>query len=177
MATITQDFQSAPMGRRVLVPTLLSLSIVLGLFLFDFVMSIGSMHRARTEDRVAVAVAPLVGVVVLGALFLKDYPKVQRFRIEENILVLDSKRFPLQGVTEVGRDPNVMKWAIKTGLANAGIGAIRGTFRSRRLGKFYAFMTGTEKAVVLRWADRVVAVSPDDPEFFILSVRSAAGLR
>jgi len=57
------------------------------------------------------------------------------------------------------------------------VGSIRGSFRSKRLGKFYAFVTDTEKAVVLRWPDKAVAVSPMDTEFFIHMARSAGGLR
>jgi hypothetical protein len=38
-------------------------------------------------------------------------------------------------------------------------------------------MTDSDHAVVLRWPDKVVAVSPADTEFFIYSARAAAGLR
>ena len=38
-------------------------------------------------------------------------------------------------------------------------------------------MTGTEYAVIVRWPDKVVAVSPADTEFFIFSAQKAAGLR
>ena len=55
--------------------------------------------------------------------------------------------------------------------------SIRGRYWSKQSGKFDAFMTDPEKAVVLRWPDRLVAVSPADPEFFILCARSAAGLK
>ncbi|HEY5079215.1 MAG TPA: PH domain-containing protein, partial [Opitutaceae bacterium] len=57
------------------------------------------------------------------------------------------------------------------------LASIQGTFKSKKLGKFYAFLTGTENAVVIRWPDKSVAVSPADTEFFIYMVRSGAGLR
>lgn len=177
MAMITQEFPSAPMGRRVLGPTVFSFGILLAGLLYNVVLAFGGRSPAmKAVDRFAVAVAPLAGLAVTVPLFLFERSKVSRFRIEENTLVLGSKRFPLQGLSGVGRDPDVMRWAIKT-FANGGLGSIRGSFRSKRLGKFYAFMTGTENAVVLRWPDRTVAVSPADPEFFMLLVRSAAGLR
>ncbi len=74
------------------------------------------------------------------------------------------------------RDPDILKWAFRTG-GNGGLGAIHGRFWSKRVGKFEAFMTDPEKAVVLRWPGRTVAVSPQDPEFFIFTVRKASGLK
>lgn len=177
MATITQEFASAPMGKRVIGPTVMTFSVLLVVLLFNIVFSIAGLSRnTKPTDRVAVAVAPLVGLLVTLPLFLYERSKVARFRIDENCLVLGTKRFPLQGVVEVRRDPEVMRWSIKL-FANGGLGSLRGSFRSKRIGKFYAFMTGTENAVVLRWPDKTIAVSPADPEFFMLSVRSAAGLR
>ncbi len=177
MATITQEFPSAPLGGRVVGPTVMTFLVLAAVFVFNVVFSIvGVPRRTPTGDRAWVALAPLVGFLATVPVFLYERSKVSRFRIEENCLVLGSKRFPLQGLLEVRRDPEVMRWAIKV-FANGGLGSLRGSFRSRRLGKFYAFMTGTENAVVLRWPDKTVAVSPADPEFFMLTVRSAAGLR
>lgn len=176
MATITQEFQSAPMGKRVLVPTLFSFGIIFAAAVFNLGLAIMGMPRRTTSDRVAVVLAPFAAMVVVLPMYLYERAKVSRFRIDDNVLVLGSKRFPLEGAVEVRQDPEVMRWAIKI-IANGGLGALRGTFRSKRMGKFYAFMTGTEKAVVVRWPDKTVVVSPADPEFFILSVRSAARIR
>ena len=176
MATITQEFQSAPMGRRVLGPSIASFSILFAVLAVNVVVAFGGLSRNAARDKLLAALAPLVGLPVMVPMFLIERSRVSRFRIDENCLVLGSKRFPLQGVVSVDRDPECMRRARKV-IANAGLGALRGTFRSKRMGKFYAFMSGTENAVVVRWPDRVVAVSPADTEFFILSVRSAAGLR
>jgi hypothetical protein len=176
MATVTQEFHSAPMGKRVLFPTVFTFSILGAVLAFNVLFVLRGLRREPFTDRITVALAPLVGLSVVVPIFLFERAKVARFRIEENCLVLGRKRFPLEGVVEVQRDPEVMRWAIKQ-FANGGLGSLRGSFRSKRLGKFYAFMTGTENAVILRWPDKVVAVSPADPEFFIYSVRSAAGLR
>jgi hypothetical protein len=163
MATVTQEFQSAPMGKRVLIPTVISFAAVVLVLLVNPLIAFK-------------AVSPFVALGVVLPMFLFERSKVSRFRIDENCLVLGKKRFPLQGAVEVRRDPDAMKWAIKL-FANGGLGSLRGSFRSRRLGKFYAFMTGTENAVVVRWPDKTVVVSPADPEFFIYSARSAAGIR
>jgi len=177
MATVTQEFQSAPMGRRVVATTILSFAGILAVFAVNlrFAFKKFSMQTALTE-RTAVTLAPLAALLIAMPVFMFERSRVARFRIEENCLVLGRKRFPLAGLSDIARDPEVMRRAARV-WGNGGVGSIRGHFRSKRLGKFYAFMTGTENAVVLRWPDRIVAVSPQDPEFFIFSARSAAGLR
>jgi hypothetical protein len=177
MATVNEKFQSAPMGRRVAGVVVLTFAILLVAVGVNVFVALNKLPGHTTPtDRVVVAIAPLVGILVTMPVFLYERSKIARFQIEENCLVLGGKRFPLEGLSEVARDDRVLCRAIRV-WGNGGLGSIRGWFRSKRLGKFYAFMTDTEKAVVLRWPDKVVAVSPTDPEFFILSARSAAGLR
>jgi PH (Pleckstrin Homology) domain-containing protein len=176
MATVNQVFQSAPMGRRVIASAILAFAIPFAAVAACALVAAKQMpRRAPVAAKAAATLAPLAALLVVAPIYLFERSKVSQFRIEMNCLVLGSKRFPLEGLVEVRRDPEIMRRAIKT-FGNGGLGAIRGRFRSKRIGKFYAFMTGTENAVVLRWPDKVVAVSPADPEFFIYSARSAAGI-
>jgi hypothetical protein len=204
MASITETFPTAPRGKRVVYPMifgavvgLVGLAVSIGVS-WDKLKSHASPPAARVADvatgyaalhpgstpwasgpdpwkLAAMFLAPTFAVLIATLSFFRERSLTAQFRIEENVLVLGKRREPLAGLTEVGRDPAVMKGACKR-WGNGGAGAIRGSFRSKRLGKFYAFLTDTEHAVVLRWADRVVAVSPADPEFFIYSARKAAGL-
>lgn len=176
MATVTQEFESAPMGKRVLYPTIMAFGVISVGFLFNIGLASLGLANKPPMDRVIVALTPLLGFAIILPIFLFERSKVARFRIDDNCLVLGLKRFPLEGATSVERDPEVMCWAIKI-IANGGLGSLRGSFRSKRMGKFYAFLTGTENAVVIKWPDKTVAVSPMDTEFFILSAKSAAGLR
>lgn len=204
MASITETFPTAPRDRRVIFPMIFG--AVVGLVAFgvsigttwDKLRSPASPRAARVADAVtgsaalhpgsapwaggpepwklaAMFLAPALAVLVATVSFVRERALTAQFRIEDNVLVLGKRREPLAGLVEAVRDPVVMKGACKR-WGNGGAGAIRGSFRSKRLGKFYAFLTDTEHAVVLRWADKVVAVSPADPEFFIYSARKAAGL-
>jgi hypothetical protein len=177
MATINQEFQSAPMGRRVVLTVALVFGIILAAVLVNAALVAGRMMKGKAlSDRTMATVAPLAGLLITAPIFLYERSKVSRFAIEDNVLVLGSKRYPLQGLQQAGRDPDVMKWAVRV-FGNGGLGAIRGKYWSRRIGRFDAFLTGTENAVVLRWPDRVVAVSPADPEFLITCAKTAAGIR
>jgi hypothetical protein len=176
MATVNQVFQSAPMGRRVTFATAFTFAALFVVFAVNFYVSVTKMPRgAPFGARIMQMGAPLLPIFILIPGFVLERSKVSRFSIEENVLVLAKKRYPLEGLMDAVRDPEVLKRARKR-FGNGGLGSIRGKFVSKRLGKFDTFLTGTENAVVLRWPDKVVAVSPADPEFFIYSARAAAGL-
>jgi PH (Pleckstrin Homology) domain-containing protein len=174
MATVNQVFPSAPMGRRVV----LTLCGVLGVLFLVFVVSayvaLVKVQHAPASARIFQVLAPLFPIAVFAASFLWERSGASQFSIEDNVLVLRKKRYPLQGLVAAERDPQVMRNARRR-FGSSGAGSICGKFRSKRLGNFEAFLTDPENAVVLRWPDRVLAVSPADPEFFIYSARAAAG--
>jgi len=161
------------MGRRVVLPTFLSFALVGVVGIVEAIFALSGRWHFPAVTRAVMAGTPLITLMAVVPIFLLERTRTARFKIEDDVLVLGSKKYPLPGLVSVERDPQVMSWAVKL-MGNGGLGAIRGTFRSKRLGKFYAFLTDPDMAVVLRWPDSVVAVSPADPEFFILSARSAA---
>lgn len=76
----------------------------------------------------------------------------------------------LEGLNSVEIDPNAFQGSFKT-VGNDGLFAIHGRFRSRRLGRFRAFATDPAKAVVLRFEQDLVVVTPDYPLSFERAVR------
>ena len=50
-------------------------------------------------------------------------------------------------------------------------GSYQGRFRSRRSGTFRAYASNPGNAVVLRFSDRIVVLSPKDPQAFIAALR------
>ena len=177
MAAVNQAFQSAPMGRRVIAPIVIAVVFVAGAVVFDATFVVTTMPpRTPLMAKVFVSLAPIVTLLLLVPIFLVERSRTSHFRIENDWLVLARKRYPLAGLVAIDRDREVMRWAVRL-WGNGGLGSIRGRFWSKRNGKFDAFLTDTDHAVVLRWPDKVVAVSPADPEFFIFTARKAAGLR
>jgi hypothetical protein len=177
MAKINQEFHSAPLGRRNVIMLFIVLVLVITGASVGFYVSLTKMPAGVPPSTLLVAsLAPFLGLVVLVLVFIFQRSLIARFRIEEDCLVLGKKRYPLGGLVGVDRDPLILRWAVRLG-GNGGLGAIRGRYWSKRVGKFYVFMTDAEKAVVLRWPDKTVVVSPMDPDFFIYSVRSASGLK
>ena len=177
MAPVNQVFQSAPMGRRVITPLVISVAVIFGAMIFNlgFVFRALPFHTPFMTKALG-ALAPLMALVVMVPVFVFERSRTSQFHIEANVLVLGRKRFPMDGLVSVERDPDVLRHALRV-YGNGGLGSIRGFFWSKRMGKFYAFLTGTDHAVVLRWPGKVVAVSPSDTAFFIYTAKSAAGLK
>jgi hypothetical protein len=176
MASVNQVFQDAPMGRTVIIRAVCAVGALLLVFAGNLYVTLERMKHAPPGVRMLQALAPFVPIAIFLATLAWERSRPPKIRIEDNTLVLGRKRFPLEGLTAAVRDPAVLHRATRT-WGRSGAGSIRGRFRSKRLGKFEAYLTDTENAVVLTWPDKAVAVSPADPEFFIYSARSAAGLR
>ncbi|MCZ7563317.1 MAG: PH domain-containing protein [Burkholderiales bacterium] len=55
---------------------------------------------------------------------------------------------------------------------NSGFFCIAGLFSNRKLGRYRAFATDPQRAVVLDLATRKVVVTPDDPQAFLAALRN-----
>ncbi|MGI9107270.1 MAG: PH domain-containing protein [Pyrinomonadaceae bacterium] len=68
--------------------------------------------------------------------------------------------------------PGAMTGSIRT-FANGGLFAFAGNYYDSRLGAYRAYVTDGAKSVVLKFKDKTIVVSPDDPEEFIAALRPA----
>ena len=123
--------------------------------------------------------ATLAAVVILAVAALGGALAVLGYTVEAEAVVIRrpgwETRLDLRDLEDVHADPDAMRFAFRT----FGIGgpfAFVGRYRSGRVGGFTAYATDRARAVVLRWPDRTVVVTPDDPETFVAAVEAAAGL-
>ncbi len=63
-------------------------------------------------------------------------------------------------------DPDALRGSIRL-FGNGGMFSFTGLFRSPKLGRYRAYVTDPARTVTLRFADRVVVVSPSDPAAFV----------
>jgi hypothetical protein len=164
-----RDFAPAPLGGRVRLTTWLT---VVSVVLVDAVI-VGKLLMERHEPPWPVwpimLIAPaLVGAIGYGAL-------VRRYRLLGDELLVErawlTKRFPLAGLIAVESDREALRGAWKL-WGNDGLGAYAGRFRSKKLGNFRAYVSDPGCAVVLRWPDRCLVVSPAQPGEFIDAVQA-----
>lgn len=165
---------AAPTGTRIKLVTWVSLGIVAGFVVFNITLA----QHLPARKFWPVTLAPLIGLVILAPVWV--FSRIKGYRLTDGELVVErvkrANRFALAGLTAVEQDPQTMKGAWKT-IGNDGLGAITGSFRSKRLGKFEALLTDATRAVVLRWPDRMLVVSPGRPGDFVAEVRARARLR
>ena len=79
--------------------------------------------------------------------------------------------YELRDLTEIEVNPKAMMGSIRL-FGNGGLFGFMGCFRNSILGKYRAFVTHTDKCVVMKFGDRTILISPDDPNEFERSVGS-----
>ena len=167
------EFAPAPIGTRVRFATLLSAVAAFAVMVAAPLFMQRERHPPPWPVYLAVGIAPAVLAVIWFTARIRRYRLVgEELQIQ---LPLRTVRFPLEGLKEVAPDREALRGARKM-VGNDGLGAVSGRFRSKRLGRFHAYVTDGERAVVLRWPDRCVVISPDQPSWFIETVRKRAGL-
>ncbi len=168
-----QDFAPAAAGARVRIVTLLCLVAVIGASVAVSVFVLLPGRWSPWPPFVTVSVAPVVLLAVWFTARIRRYRlTAAELQVHRPLLIM---RFPLEGLQEVIPDRDALRGALKI-VGNDGVGAISGRYRSQRLGRFHAYVTDRDHAVVLRWPDRSLVVSPDQTAWFIETVRRRAGL-
>jgi hypothetical protein len=118
------------------------------------------------KDAVARGIGSLasVALVVGTALFT-----VRGYRLEARHVLVDrllwSTWIPLEGLQSVEIAPEAMRRSIRL-WGNGGLFAFTGWFRNRQLGTYRCFATDPARSVVLRFPNRRIVLTPDDPPRF-----------
>lgn len=85
-----------------------------------------------------------------------------------------NSRIPLSGLKSAEVDTEAMSKSIRT-FGNGGLFCFAGIFNNNRLGSYRAFATDPKRAVVLRFSDRTVVVTPDQPDDFVMRTKQICG--
>jgi PH (Pleckstrin Homology) domain-containing protein len=127
-----------------------------------------------------VARPPLLAAVLLIALPLIIVASTVAGRVRGYTLTEDAitvhrglwdTRLPLTGLRSVTGDVDAMRGSIRM-LGNGGVFAFTGRFWNSKLGWYRAYATDPGRAVVLRYANRTIVISPHDPQHFIMRART-----
>src|SRR5512140_3086250 len=158
-----RHFQAAPWATSLKVLSILSV-IILGCVSYAAFRVVPTPSGFTHDFGTGVAFIPLL--LLVGCVFFV----VRGFTLDPTELVvtrlITSTRIPLEGLTHVWTDPNVLKGSIRV-VGNGGLFSFTGWFYSRRLGRYRLFATDFRHAVVLKFRDRVVVITPASPEAFI----------
>jgi len=164
-----REFASAPLGGRVRLMTWLTVVLVVTIDAVIVAQLLLERHPPPWPVWPILFSTPAIVVVIwYGAL-------VRRYRLLGGEIVIErawlTMRLPLAGLVAVETDREALRGAWKI-FGNDGLGAYAGRFRSRKLGRFRAYVSDPAWAVVLRWPDRCLVVSPAQPGEFTDAVRA-----
>jgi hypothetical protein len=113
------------------------------------------------------AVVPLLALMASAAFMVRGYVLIEGW--------LSIKRlgwatpFNLSRLISATADPEALHRSIRL-FGNGGCFSFTGWFRNKKLGSYRAYATDTKKAVVLRFSDRTIVVTPDDPQKFVVEI-------
>jgi hypothetical protein len=79
--------------------------------------------------------------------------------------------FALADLVSVAGDAEALQGALRL-FGNGGLFSITGIFWKRKVGLFHAYATDPGRAVIVRFKRRTIVVSPDDPQRFIVRLRT-----
>lgn len=151
----------APWGRTVRVRTTVSLVILVVMMLSALL----APTRVPLPFMLVLIVLPPLVVAAALARRVRGYTLT-----EDSITVhrgIGKTVLALAGLRSVRGEVDAMRGSLRfTG--NDGFFSITGRFWNRTLGWHRALATDLSRAVVLRYADRTIVISPHDPQQFIM---------
>ena len=150
----------APWGSSLKWMTVLSVLILVGLP----VASLLTGPRDNLVWRLSLVVLPL-GILATAACFM-----IRGYVVMPDALLVQRlgwyTKLELTDLRSVLADSRAMKGSIRT-FGNGGLFSFSGAFWNRRLGAYRAFATDPARAVVLKFTNRVVVVTPGDPQALV----------
>jgi hypothetical protein len=160
----TNNKFSAPWSKQLTLMTIVCHVICIGIAV------IGMVSPGHPVTRLSMIVLPLL-VLISGSLFMIRGYTLNNGRLIVHRLGWDSL-VDLASLASVVHDPSAMSGSVRTA-GNGGLFAFCGWFYNRKLGSYRAFGTDPHRAVVLRFANRVVVVTPDAPERLVDEITKA----
>src|SRR5262245_55090764 len=115
----------------------------------------------------AAAVLPML-VVVISALFtIRGYTITADEILVQRLLW--PTRFERARLQSASVDPAALQRSIRI-FGNGGLFSFSGWFLGPKLGRYRAYVTDPARTVILRFTDRIVVISPSDPDAFVRDV-------
>ena len=100
---------------------------------------------------------------------------IRGYRITSDYLHIDRlfwrMRIDLHALQSATIDPEATKGSFRL-FGNGGLYSISGLFWNKTLGKYRAFITDPKYSVVLKFPQRTIVLSPDNPQLFCQQIKT-----
>jgi hypothetical protein len=170
MALVIAEF-AAPWSRSLRTLTIASVVLLLSLALIGLLLGPGKswLWRGATLGAPLVILCGTLLFMVRGYVLTDCQIEVRRLGWTTVL--------PLAGLGAVTGEPQGLSGSLRL-FGNGGMFAISGWFWNRRIGRFRAYATDPQRAVLLRYRDGAqVILTPDDVQHFIVQVRRLAHMK
>ncbi|MEC7907207.1 MAG: PH domain-containing protein [Verrucomicrobiota bacterium] len=150
---------SAPWGRSLKLTTRLCLAVVFGIFLIGVIVE--SKNVAYWK----------IGMLWIpaGLLLVSYFFSIRNYQLIESKLYIRrigwKYTIDLANLESVQVDPSAMSKSIRL-FGNGGLFCFAGIFRNHKLGRYRAFAASSKNSVILRFPNRTIVVTPEDPDGF-----------
>ncbi len=163
---LNEETFAAPWNRVLKLMTIFCVIICAGVFSIGIV----SLRHAPAFAKVSAIFIPLL-ILLGGAIFM-----VRGYTLSNGRLIIRrlgwSSVVDLTSLISATPDPSAMDRSIRL-MGNGGLFAFTGLFRNRKLENFRVFGTDPRRSVVLRFPNKTVVVTPDNPEKFAAEIAKA----
>jgi hypothetical protein len=159
----------APWGKLLKLMTGLCILILVGIPLIGiFTGPGGDVIWALT-----MIVMPLT-ILVISAFFM-----IRGYVLNDDALLIQRlgwhSKLDLTNLISADFKPKAMSRSIRT-FGNGGMFCFAGAFHNKKLGSYRAFATDNNRTVILKFSNRTVVVTPDNPEEFVKRIKKFRNL-
>lgn len=141
------------------------ISIMLTAISIYFFLTISAVSTFRF---IALGLLPLILLVTAALFTIRGY-----YLTDKNLVIQRlfwKTKIDLTGLMRIEKDTVAMKKSIRT-FGNGGLFSLSGWFRNCKLGNYRAWATDPKRAVVLRFQNRTLVITPDNADRFIEKIR------
>jgi len=155
---------NAPWGTSLKVMTGLSLVVLIGIP----ILGAFTGSESNTTRFFGMVILPLL-ILVIASFFL-----IRGYVLTNTALLIQrlgwNSTLDLTTLISAEADQDAMAKSIRT-FGNGGLFCFAGAFRNKKLGPYRAFATDPKRAVVLKFINRAVVITPDKPEEFVTRIK------
>jgi hypothetical protein len=158
-----EEFFKADWSSSLLVSSTLISLLLVGATLFELITNF------RSGDRLPM----LVAMIPIILLFISAIFSVRGYRLEDRTLYVKRlgwySEINLEALRSAEIDPQAMTSSVRW-WGNGGLFSYSGSFYSPRIGAYTAYGTKPQQAVVLRFPEKTIVLTPDQPDRFVSKV-------
>jgi hypothetical protein len=118
-------------------------------------------------------------IMPFAMLIISSFFIIRGYKLTDETLLIQrlgwNSKLNLSGLLSAEIDPTATTKSIRT-FGNGGMFCFAGLFYNKKLGSYRAFATDLKKSVILRFSNRTVVITPDEPEKFVIKITELRGL-